>query len=597
MKMFETKRGLAILALAGSVLFGCAMDAAPSGKDSTGTRVGKTSQALGETVTTNTSTYAVGDTVAVTFAGFPGNTYDWVAIAQDGSPLGSYLTYQFTYGAAGGTLNFTGLGPGTYVARGHENNGNTLLAASQVFTVTGGTTTISTDKATYTAAESTVVSYANMQGATRDWVSIANAGSAVTTYVAYQYTGGGFSGSKSFPLAGLPDGDYVARAYFNDSYTLAAESTVFHIGAAAVTTNKTTYAVNESITASWTALPGNQRDWIALAYADSGPNQYVNWVYTNGVTSGSYAFAAGLPAGTYVARAFVNDTFTIADESPPFQVGATASVTTDKASYTPAESAQVSFTNAPGSQDWIAIAPVGSPNGTYSTWQYTAGGASGMLSFSLTGLSGSYVARLFTNNTLTLLATSAPFSVGAAAATSVTPTATTYNFGAPVTINYAGMAGGTFDWIGISAPTAAPGMYIQWSYVYGQISGSHQFTGLPPGSYVARAYFDNGVAVKAESATFTVQGSTTCATDKTSYAAGEAVTVNYTGMLGHALDWVSLSAPGSAEGTYVYWTFTGGGVSGSKAFTNVAAGNYVARCHFQNESTVRASSPQITVTP
>ena len=552
----------------------------------------------GETVTTNASDYNLGDTIQVTFGGFPGNTYDWIAIALDGSPDGSYITYQYTFGAASGTLDFTGIGPGTYVARGHENNGNTVLASSAAFSVTGGTTSVTTDKANYTQAESAVVTYANMQGNARDWISIAPAGSSPTTYITYEYTGGGFGGTKTFPLAALPDGDYVARAYFNDSYTLAAESPVFHVGGSTVSTDKAAYAVGEAITVTWTNLAGNAQDWVSLAYQGSGATQYVQWIYTNGAASGQYTFT-GLPQGTYVARAYLNNSYTIEKESAPFQVGSMAAVATDKTTYATTESAQVSFANAPGTKDWIAIALDGSPNGTYVQWQYTGDTSNGMLAFPLTSLaSGTYVARLFTNDTTTLLATSPVFTVnGAAATTSVTPGAASYNFGEPVVINYTGMSGATFDWIGISAPGAAPGAYDAYTYTYGMSAGAAQFANLPPGTYVARAYFDNGNEVKATSTEFTVQGNTTCTTDKATYAAGETVVVTYTGMLGHPADWVSLSLPGSPEGSYVYWTFTGGGQAGSKAFDGVPAGTYVARCHFQNGNTVRAQSPELVVTP
>src|ERR1051326_5055097 len=46
------------------------------------------------------------------------------------------------------------------------------------------------------------------------------------------------------------------------------------------------------------------------------------WAYTGGAVNGAHAFPnLRLPAGTYVARAFANDTYALLAESPSFTVG------------------------------------------------------------------------------------------------------------------------------------------------------------------------------------------------------------------------------------------------------------------------------------
>jgi hypothetical protein len=103
----------------------------------------------------------------------------------------------------------------------------TLLAESSAFTVaTGtGTPTISTDQSTYTTGATVTVTYAGLPGNAKDWIAIAPAGSANTSYVDFAYTNGQISGTATF-VAGAP-GIYVARAFTNNTYNLAAESAVF----------------------------------------------------------------------------------------------------------------------------------------------------------------------------------------------------------------------------------------------------------------------------------------------------------------------------------------------------------------------------------
>jgi hypothetical protein len=71
---------------------------------------------------------------------------------------------------------------------------------------------------------------------------------------------------------------------------------------------------------SFRGLPGNPRDWIAVSTAGSADTSFVTFQYTNSSTSGTLPFA-GLANGTYVARAYSNDTFTKLAESAQFTVG------------------------------------------------------------------------------------------------------------------------------------------------------------------------------------------------------------------------------------------------------------------------------------
>src|SRR5689334_22857773 len=48
-----------------------------------------------------------------------------------------------------------------------------------------------------------------------------------------------------------------------------------------VTTDKASYTKGETVIASFTNLPGNAYDWVALSPQGSPANSYVSWAYTN----------------------------------------------------------------------------------------------------------------------------------------------------------------------------------------------------------------------------------------------------------------------------------------------------------------------------
>jgi hypothetical protein len=137
---------------------------------------------------------------------------------------------------------------------------------------------------------------------------------------------------------------------------------------------------------------------------------YLAYVFTGGQTSGMATFTAPATAGSYVVRAFPNNTFVPVWESAPFAVN-TPTVTVDQASYNPGGTITVSYAGLPGNaDDWIALAPAGSSNTTYVNYVFTGGQTSGTATFPAPAL-GTYVARAFPHNIFTLLAESASFDV------------------------------------------------------------------------------------------------------------------------------------------------------------------------------------------
>jgi hypothetical protein len=367
-------------------------------------------------VTTSAASYPAFSPVTINFAGLPGNTTDWIAISAVNSAPTSFVTYKYTGGATSGSVDVAGVAGGTYVARAYENNTYVILKESAPFTVTASAATLTTDKGSYTPAESALFTYSGLSGTATDWLAIALAGSDVHDFVAFQYTDGAPSGTKSFSLAGL-NGSYVARSFNQNDYTLVKESAPFTVGAppSPITTNSATYGAGTPITVSFNGLPGNATDWIAISAFGSGDTSFLVYRYTNGAMSGSIDLP-GVPAGDYEARAYENNTYNVLFRSAKFTVtpAAGAAISTSANTYTDAQTITVNYAGMSGAaNDWVAIALDGSPAEQYVAWVYTNGAASGSATFSAAGLAGAgpYVARAFFDNGYTVQAASPSFTV------------------------------------------------------------------------------------------------------------------------------------------------------------------------------------------
>jgi ABC-type sulfate transport system substrate-binding protein len=544
----------------------------------------------GPSISTDSSSYALGATITVTYAGLPGNLKDWIAIAPAGSDNTNFVAFVFTNGQTSGTATFPATAAGSYVARSFSNNTFTLVAESPAFTVLSSSATISTDQSTYPNGATITVTWAGLPGNLKDWIAIAPAGSDNTSFVDFVFTNGQTSGTATFTAPA--SGSYVARAFSNNTFTLVAESPAFSVGTLTISTDQSTYAPGSTITVTYAGLPGNLKDWIAIAPAGSDNTSFVDFVFTNGQTSGTATFIAPA-AGSYVARAFSNNTFTLLVESTAFTVGGSATISTDQSTYAPGATVTVTFAGLPGNQkDWLAIAAAGSDNTSFVAFVFTNGQTSGTATFTAPA-AGSYVARAFSNNTFTLLAESSAFTVGTAA--TISTDHATYAPGATITVTYAGLPGNQKDWIAIAAAGSDNTSFVDFVFTNGQTSGTATFTAPAAGSYVARAFSNNTFTLLVESTAFTVGAGATISTDHATYAPGATITVTWTGLPGNQQDWIAIATAGSANTSFVDFVFTNGQTSGTATFTAPAAGSYVARAFSNNTYDLVVESTAFTV--
>src|SRR5439155_584312 len=168
-----------------------------------------------------------------------------------------------------------------------------------------------------------------------------------------------------------------------------------------------------SVTVSGIGAPTGG-DWIALQPVGYLDGSYIAWRFTGGIASGTLTLTvpASATAGSYNVRLFLNNSNTSTATSNTITVNAAPSSAVIAASPSPITagndlSVTVSGIGAPTGGDWIALQPVGYPDGSYIAWRFTGGIASGTLTLTVpaSATAGSYNVRLFLNNSNTSTAT------------------------------------------------------------------------------------------------------------------------------------------------------------------------------------------------
>jgi hypothetical protein len=275
------------------------------------------------TITTQQNNYNEEQAIVVSVSGMNGANNDWIGIYPAGSSndWGNVVSWKYTLGVVNGNITLNGVPAGEYEARAFFNNSFTLEASS-TFTVGVAGTSIITQKATYAPNEAITVTLSQMNGANNDWIGIYPAGASNDwgNVVSWKYTGGIINGNLI--LAGIPAGNYEARAFFNNSYVVEASSSfsVVAVAQTTITTSKSTYNTNEPIVVTLSDMNGANNDWVGIYPADASNDwgNVVSWRYTGGLINGNLTLDA-LPAGSYEVRAFFNNSFAL-EASHPFSV-------------------------------------------------------------------------------------------------------------------------------------------------------------------------------------------------------------------------------------------------------------------------------------
>jgi hypothetical protein len=407
-------------------LLGCKSDAAPNEATST---VRSALGAPSVSLACSDTPCAASSTMTVSFANLAGTPLEWVAITYANAPTGILEAYKATSGGASGAVPFPSFrpDPGMYVARAFGGaDGYALLAESAPFRA--GTTPPNAPAITTACSESPCLgsstitaSFTNLPGTPDDWIAITYwPDSPTTSDFAYAYTGGAVSGSSKFSNMNLRDGMYVARAFTKNWYQVVAESAPFAIGSGAPPTVSITCSDDpclrgSTITATYANLPPVATLGIQVAPPWASVNGYVNWVPTNGQSSGTATFTKFSVEEPLIARVYDNVFPTLDSTNRITAHGAHPSLAAACAPACTTETPVVaSFVDLQGyTQDWIAAIPEGAPDTQRATWKFTNGVVTGSVTLG-TLPPGSYVLKAYENGNNVTKVISAPFNVAVA---------------------------------------------------------------------------------------------------------------------------------------------------------------------------------------
>jgi len=264
-------------------------------------------------------------------------------------------------------------------------------------------TTITSKHPNYSEGALMTFAVTEMSGDNQDWIGIYPVGSsnAWENVVAWRWSGGKIDGDIG--VSGISAGNYEVRAFFHNSFITEATDT-FTVGAqvlkTTISTPKSTYSAQESITVTLANMLGDSQDWVGI-YPVGTDNSWANvvaWSWTGGIVEGDIRLG-GLPEGTYEARAFFENSYHL-EALSTFSVTASPTITMQKEHYDATEALQVSLSNMSGDpQDWVGIYPAGSDNSWNNVvaWTYTNGILEGTVT--LDGVAaGAYEARVFFKN-------------------------------------------------------------------------------------------------------------------------------------------------------------------------------------------------------
>ena len=167
-----------------------------------------------------------------------------------------------------------------------------------------------------------------------DWVGMYAVGAPDGNYLDWAYTTGASGGALTLPLSNptlQPGASYEVRLCANDGFTRLATSASFTLNPTAPTLITTTAASKGSgLGIAWSGIATpTPADWAAVYVPGAPDDNYLDWAYTNGASSGALTLPLSnstlQPGASYEVRLYANDGYTRLATSAPFTL---AGVTT-----------------------------------------------------------------------------------------------------------------------------------------------------------------------------------------------------------------------------------------------------------------------------
>jgi subtilisin family serine protease len=463
-------------------------------------------------LTPGSSTVAPGATVTVTLVNGFGGAQDWIALAAANAPNTSYIAWTYvgpnttsrTWSVA---MPTTG---GAYEFRLFLDNGYTRGATSPPVTVDPAltpppiATSLSPIRAFVGGPAFTLTVTGN---AFVPWsVVLWNGVARPTTFV-----------STTQIRAAIAAADIASTGVAQIAVRTPAPGGGISVALPLsidpppiLTPSATTVAAGAAISVTLSGGAGGPTDWLSLAPVGAPEvGGAVQWIYVGAnVTNRTWTVAAPLTTGTYEFRLYLNNGYVRAATSASFTVTAAIPPVLNVSATTAAGGAPVTVTLADGrggATDWLALAAVGAPDGSYLQWTYVGAGVTTRTwTVTMPSAGGVFEFRLYLNGGYVRAATSPPITV-AAVTPALTVNNTTVAVGGSVTVTLTGGAGGSTDWLALAAVGAANTSFLQWTYVGVGVTTRTWTVTLPitTGAYEFRLFLNNGYSRAATSPTVT----------------------------------------------------------------------------------------------
>jgi hypothetical protein len=223
--------------------------------------------------------------------------------------------------------------------------------------------------------------------------------------------------------------EYFAAFFTNDGYTEIAPRVSFYAGPVPVlTTNKPSYALQDTVRINYVNAPGFTNDWLGIYKIGHVPNTIgsTQWKYVSG-SNGQREFI-GLPKGYYFATYLIKDGYTEIAQRIFFSVGDTITqLYLDKSIYNLGEYITATWTDAPGIvKDYLGIFEKdANPNiDPLISYAYYGGVPEGSLDLKDTlapQMPGDYFIAIFTNDSYTEVSNRVYFTVADSSSAAFTP--------------------------------------------------------------------------------------------------------------------------------------------------------------------------------
>lgn len=188
-----------------------------------------------QTISTQKPVIPAGEKIIVTYTGFPGNPADWIGIVPVNYTDEQLGQWYYTEGKSSGTMTFPAMAVGEYEVRAFFNNSYKVEKRYR-FSVGTASVQLWTDKPSFNTGEAVIINYSGFPGNAQDWIAVAPEGYADDKASQWFYTEGKKEGTMSF--SGLSEGNYEARAYYNNAYEVKTRYK-FTINKSGATTSST----------------------------------------------------------------------------------------------------------------------------------------------------------------------------------------------------------------------------------------------------------------------------------------------------------------------------------------------------------------------